>query len=751
MANERRDRPGVGAAQAEGTTAAEDAAGAAAAAPATTTKAPWLVPRRDFLKIVGGGIVVLFTAGGWPISSAEAQRGRPFPSDPNAYLRIGEDGTVTIFAGKIEMGQGVVTSLAQMAAEELRVPLDAIRMVMGDTDLCPWDMGTFGSLTTRFFGPPLRAAAAEARDILLELAAERLQVAPDELTAEGGVVSVAGEPARQVAYGQLARGREIVRRSQVEARLTRVEDFTVMGRATLRTDALEKVTGKALFTGDIRLPDLLYATILRPPAHDAVLESVDTSAAEARPGVRVVRDGDLIAILHPDPEAAAGALRDVVARWDVPEPQVDQSTIFDHLVAAAPPAQERERRGDLAAGERSAEWLVQERYLDGYVAHAPMETHTALAALQEGRLTVWASTQTPFPTQERIARTVDLPADKVRVITPYVGGGFGGKSAGRQADEAARLAVITGRPVQVAWNRAEEFFYDTFRPAAVVDIRSGVDGAGNICLWDYTVYFAGARGSDQYYDVPNNLIKVHGEWMGGSTGAHPFAVGPWRAPGANTNTFARESQIDAMAVRAAVDPLEFRLKNTTDARMLGVLNAAAERFGWQPGSGPGGRGRGPSDGDRSRGRGVACGIDAGTYVATMAEVEVDRTSGEIRVRRIVCAQDMGIVVNPAGATIQIEGCLTMGLGYALTEEVRFQGGRILDQNFDTYELPRFSWLPEIETVLVENDGLAPQGGGEPAIVTVGAVVANAVFDATGARLRQLPMTPERVRNALAKG
>jgi CO/xanthine dehydrogenase Mo-binding subunit len=698
------------------------------------------LPRRDFLKLVGGGIVVLFTVGDWTLLTAEAQRGRSYPSDPNAYLRIDEDGTITVYCGKIEMGQGVVTSLAQMAAEELGVPAESIHMVLGDTDLCPWDMGTFGSLSTRFFGPALRAAAAEAKTVLMSLAAAHLQVPEDRLRAEQGAILVAGDPDRKVTYGQLAKGQKIARRAEGKAELTAVQDFKVMGREALRADALDKVTGKALYAGDVRLPGMLYAKILRPPSHDAVLKHVDTKGAESRGGVRVVKDGDLIAVLHPDPEVAEDALGQIQAEYDIPEPTVDESTIFEHLVAVAPQGEEEDRRGDLGAGERAAAWIVKERYLDGYRAHAPMETHTALAAEKDGKLTVWASTQTPFPTRDRIAAVLGVAAEKVRVITPFVGGGFGGKSAGRQAEEAARLAVRTGRPVQVMWNRAEEFFYDTFRPAAVIDIRSGVDGSGKICLWDYTVYFAGSRGAEQYYDVPHSVITVRGKWMGESAGAHPFAVGSWRAPGASTNTFAKESQIDIMAARSGADPLEFRLSNLVDPRMRRVLQTAAERFGWKKGASHTGRGWG-----------IACGIDSGTYVATIGEIEVDRATGNIRVNRLVCAQDMGIVVNPEGAILQMEGCLTMGLGYTLTENIRFRGGKILHENFDRYELPRFSWLPKIETVLVENRDLTPQGGGEPAIIGVGAVVANALFDATGARVLQLPLTPKRVREALKTG
>ncbi len=382
--------------------------------------------------------------------------------------------------------------------------------------------------------------------------------------------------------------------------------------------------------------------------------------------------------------------------------------------------------------------MFEHTYTDGYGAHAPMETHTALAHIEGQKATLWLSTQTPFPNQQEIARALGFAPEQVRVITPFVGGGFGGKSGNaRQGVEAALLSRITGKPVQVAWNRAEEFFYDNFRPAAVVKVASAVDGAGRMSLWDYQVYFAGSRSAEQFYDVPNNLIRTYGQWSGDAVRVHPFGVGPWRAPGANINVFARESQVDIMAAKAGVDALEFRLANTTDKRMRSVLQAAAERFGWKKGIAPSGRGVG-----------IACGIDAGTYVAEIAEVLVNKQTGRVRVARIVCAQEMGIVINPEGATMQVEGCITMGLGYTLSEEVRFKGGEVLDRNFDTYELPRFSWLPVIETVLVKNDDLTPQGGGEPAIVPVGAVVANALFDATGARLFEMPLTPERVKAAL---
>lgn len=712
-----------------------------------TDTAPLAVPpppsagslrRRDFVRLLGGGIIVLFSADLSELLGQEA-RTRGYPADFNAYLRIAADGRVTVYSGKIEMGQGVVTSLAQMAADELNVSLDSIDMVMGDTALCPFDAGTYGSMSTRFFGPALRAAAAEAKAVLLLLASERLKASPDALRVENGVVSLVSDRAVRVTFGQLADGQKIVRKLDGKAVTKSVAEFRVMGKPEKRRDARAKVTGKALYAGDVRLPGMLYAKVLRPPAHGATLKSVDTSAAAGMPGVVVVNEGGLVAVLHADPEVAEKALGAVKAEFEVPQPPFDDETVFAHLVASGGGGEEREKKGDLAEGEKKSVSLLEGEYLNGYGAHASIETHTALARFEDGTMTVWASTQTPFPNQQAIAQALGLATERVRVITPFVGGGFGGKSGGGlQAIEAARLAKATGKPVQVCWSRAEEFFLDAFRPAAVVKIRSGVDGDGKICLWDYQVWAAGSRGAEQFYDVANNLMRTYGRWGSDTPKMHLFATGPWRAPGANINVFARESQVDAMAAKAKVDPLEFRLRNTSDKRMRGVLEAAAARFGWKKASSPSGRGVG-----------VACGIDAGTYVALMAEVKVDVATGKVKVARITCAQDMGVVINPDGAKMQMEGCVMMGLGYTLSEEVRFRGGEILTRNFDTYELPRFSGMPELDTVLVKNDELTPQGGGEPALVPVGAVVANAIFDATGARLYRMPMTPERVKAALA--
>ena len=700
------------------------------------------VTRRDFLKrmgLLGGGLIVYATVGelqAFARAAREGYAGAKVPVDFNAFLKIGVDNRVTCFVGKIEMGQGPITSFAQMVAEELDVLYESVDMVMGDTDLCPWDAGTWGSLSTRYYGVFVKEAAGEAKGVLKELAAERLGCPPQRLVTRAGVIFDRDRPGSRVSYGELTQGRVIERHLKDLPALKPVSEYTISGKPYLRRDAREKVTGEARFSGDIRLPGMVYASILRPPAHGARQVSVDTSAAEGMEGVRVVRDGEMVAVLHPYPDVAQQALARIKANYATPKTGINHQTIFDHLLKKAPPPVVAGQAGDLKAGQDKAANVIEETYFNSYVAHAPMETHTALAHFEDGNLTIWASTQSPFGVQRQVAEALGMSADKVRVITPFVGGGFGGKSASGQALEAARLARITGKPVMVMWNRAEEFFFDTFRPAAVVKIRSGLDDAGNIAFWDYHVYFAGRRGCENFYEIPHHREAVYGEWRI-APGVHPFAVGPWRAPAANTNVYARDLHLNLMAAAAGRDPLEFRLAHLKDRRMRSVLEAVAKKFGYTPAKSPSGRGIG-----------IACGIDAETYVAAMAEVEVDENIGTINVKRVACAQDMGQVVNPQGATIQMEGCLTMGLGYALAEEVRFNDGQVLDTNFDTYAIPRFSWVPKIETVIVPNPSLAPKGGGEPAIVCMGGVLATAVHDATGAKVLQLPMTLDRVKAAL---
>jgi nicotinate dehydrogenase subunit B len=692
------------------------------------------VDRRTFLAL-GSGLFLYFLVEPSELLRAQEARHMPaYATDFNAYLRIGEDGRVTCFTGKIEMGQGICTSLAQLLAEELDVSVDQVEMVMGDTDQCPWDMGTFGSLSVRAFGPLLRGAGAEARAVLLQMAAEYLHAPAERLKVSSGVVTDP-DSKNSVSYGGLVKGKRIERHlGKIPGKA--FSAYSIIGCSIPRKDGLEKVTGRAKYAGDMKLPGMLRARVLRPPAHGAVLKSLDTTAAERVPGVRVIKEGGLVAVLHEHREVADQALQLMKAEY-LPSPsQLNDENVFDHLVKAAPEPRLVGQTGDLAEGERLSTAVFEQTFLDNYVAHAAMETHSALANMQDGKMTVWASTQLPFPLRDLIARKLQMEPDKVRVIPPYLGGGFGGKGTEGPLVEAAQLAKISGKPVQMIWSREEEFAFDTFRPAAVVKIRSGVDATGKLVLWDYVIYGGGDREARQFYAIANERTLAAGGWMAQDPGMNPFPVGAWRAPSANTNTFSRESHIDTIAAKLKIDPVQFRLNNLKHPRLRRVLETAAEKFGWKSAPGPTGRGVG-----------VAIGTDSDSFVANMAEVEVEKATSRVRVKRVLCVQDMGIVVNPEGARQQMEGCITMGLGYSLSEQIHFKNGEVLNCDFGSYEIPRFSWLPKIETVLIENPKDPPSGGGEPAIIGMGAVIANAVFDAVGARVLHLPVTASRIKEA----
>jgi nicotinate dehydrogenase subunit B len=695
--------------------------------------------RRDFFKLLGGGIFIFFQP--WKVLDGlalPADQARTLTKDYNAFLHIAEDGIVTCYTGKIEMGQGIITSLAMQMADELNVPFEKVKMVMGDTDLCPYDLGTWGSMTTRGFGPNMRTAAAEARGVLIELASAQMGVPVSQLDLKDGVIVDTKNPKNTVTYAQLARGKKLEKYLDVKPAVEDYSNFTYVGKPFYHSDARLKVTGQAKYTGDLRLPGMVFARILRPPSHGAKLISADTTEAEKVDGVKVVRDGDFIAVISENHEKSDLAITKIKADYTFDEMKVNDKTIFDWMVKSEPAANVARTSGDIDSGRQSSEIVVESEYHDVYLAHTPIETHSALAQLEGDKMTVWASTQSPFGLQSSIVRDLGFPLDKVRVITPFVGGGFGGKGVFEQGVEAAKLAKMTGKPVMVVRTRDEEFFYDNFHSAAVIKVNSGMDKSGMMKFWDYHVYFAGTRGAETIYNVPNAKTTSYSRGRNAPP-VHPFNTGAWRAPNNNSNTFARESQIDIMASKAGIDPLGFRLKNLKDEKMIGCLKAVADKFGYVPGKTPGGRGIG-----------IACGSDAGTWVAHMAEIKVDKTTGKIQVVRIVCAQDMGLCVNPEGALIQMEGCITMGLGYALTEEVLFEGGNILTRGFDNYQIPRFSWVPKIDCVILDRKDKAPQGGGEPAIIAIGAVLSNAIHDATGARLYRVPLTPERVLEAIRK-
>ncbi|MBA4410454.1 MAG: hypothetical protein C0397_13655 [Odoribacter sp.] len=692
--------------------------------------APGKLGRRSFLKNLGGGIFVVFALGGY---GCKPRKEGDIP-EFNAYLRVREDGQIDCLSGKIEMGQGANTSIPQVLAEELEVAISQVNMIMGDTELSPYDEGTWGSMTTRFHDPIIRMAAAEAREVLILLASEEMKLPVSQLKALNGKIVDINDQNNSLTYAELTKGKKIIRSVTEKPVLKKPGEYKIIGKSQLRTDSLQKVTGKALYSADIHLPGLLYARILRPPAHGAKLVSCDTSAAVAMSGVRVIQDNDLIVVLHASYEKAEEALKMINAKWDIPPSKADNETIFGYLVKNATESNVLYKGGSLETGKKESAFLFENEYHDGYKAHATIETHTATAVFEKGKLTMWASSQTPFGTRQEVAEKLGLAKENVHLKQIFLGGGFGGKIYNRQATEAARIAkLVEGTPIQLMWSRQEEFMYDMFRPAAVMKFHSGITKDGKIKFWDFNIYCAGDRGTQLFYEVPNHLTTT---WD--KSDLHPFGTGAWRAPGNYSTTFARESQIDIMAHKIGMDPLEFRIQNMKEGRALNSLRLAADKFGWTKTKQPVGIGRG-----------IAVGEDAGTLVTVIAEVEVDKTSGKVKVKRVVVGQDMGQVINPEGVIIQAEGCVNMGLGYTLTEDVAFNWGEVKSSSFSDYQIPLFSMIPEtIETSLADAMDQPPQGGGEPAIICMGAAVANAIFEACGARLFRMPFTPERVLKAM---
>jgi len=695
---------------------------------------PFGMDRRDFMKRFGTGLVVAFSVGKSPLrAGALAQDDTP---GLNAFLKIGEDGKVTLYAGKIEMGQGPITSLPMEVADELDVRLEDVNMIMADTDLCPWNEGTYGSLSTRVFGQVIRGAAAKARAVLVKMAAKELSLDEAELETFEGFVRSRSNKSKKISYGQLTKGKEILETSVGDVPLKKVSEFRIMGKPMLRVDSEEKVTGEAKYSGDIQLPGMLCARILRPPSLGAKLLSVDTSKAESMEGVKIVKEGELVAILHPSQHMAAKALATVKAEWEEDEVDLDHESLFDHIQKVSTQRQVLASEGDLSIGKAAAAKEVNGIYKDPYIAHSPIENHSATAVMEEGRLKVWASCQTPYPTRDDIAEELGMDQKNVQLLPIFVGGGFGGKIYNPQAMEAARLAKLTGKPIQLSYTREEEFVYDRLRPASLVKIDSGLDEAGRITHWDFAVHMGGGRESEHFYDIPHSRTSVMRAAR--DTRDHIFYIGAWRAPSVNTNTFARESHMDMLAAAAGIDPVEFRLRHLEhDPRMAHVVKSGAERFGWTPAKGPSGRGYG-----------FAVGIDVGSYVVVFVEVDVEKDTGYVQVKRAVCVQDMGMVVNPQGAKLQMEGCILMGLGYALREEIQFEGRKMLTTNYDSYSITQFNMVPEIDVHIVDSKDETPYGGGEPPVVVMGGAVANAVFDATGARIYRQPLTPERVKEAI---
>jgi len=699
--------------------------------------------RRRFLRLFGGGIAVgiaaapAFTGGVLEAQESGRASSRPsqeLPKDLAAWIHIGQDGQVTVFTGKVEMGQNIRTSLAQQVAEELHVGVDAIRMVMGDTELVPWDAGTFGSRTTPTMGPQLRAAAATAREALLAIAASRWQVGKDGLAArEGKVVDAASK--RSSTYGELTRGEKLVRTLPAdlsEAPVTPAAKWRVAGAAVAKIGGRDFVTGAHRYPSDMTRPGMLHGKVLRAPAFEAKLASLDPAKAEKLPGVRVVRDGDFAGFIAPDAHTAESAVAALSggAKWTEAPAQPSNATIFEFFKknADAGGASERsepraDSKGDVERGLASADVQLTSSYSVQYIAHAPLEPRAAVAEWNGDKVTVWTGTQRPFAVREELAAAFRIPSEKARVIVPDTGSAYGGKHTGDAAVEAARLAKAAGKPVKVAWTREEEFTWAYRRPAGWIEVKSGATKDGALVAWEFHNYNSGPAGIGTPYDVANQRIQFHSV-------KSPLRQGSYRALAATANHFARESHMDELAHELGIDPLAFRLKNLSDARLKAVFEAAAEKFGWA--KRPRGKAPGP-------GFGIAGGTEKGGYIATCAEVEVDEKTKRVRIRRVAAAFECGAIVNPGGLRNQVEGAIVQGICGALFEAIQFENGKILNPHFSQYLLPRFTDVPRIDVVLLDRKDLPSAGAGECPIVGLAPAIAAAIFDATGERRRAMPL------------
>lgn len=684
------------------------------------------VDRRGFLKILGGGILVCLQAPALRAQeSGRAGGGRDMPQEIAAWLHIGKDGRVTVFTGKVEVGQNIRTSLAQQVAEELRVPVESIAMVMADTARTPWDAGTFGSRTTRTMAPHLRAVAATARETLIGLAAARWKTEPGGLKAERGRV-VRSSPRASLSYGELTGGEDLVKVVAADAAVTPPAEWRVAGKTVPKVDGRAYVTGEHRYTSDLTRPGMISGKVLRPAAFQATLASLDATKAERIPGVKVVRDGDFAGIVAPDPWTAQRGLEALEAKWKESAGQPSNETIFEYFKTNARSGNADDRRvtGSVERTIASADIQLRQSYRVQYIAHAPLEPRAAVAEWSGEKLTVWTGTQRPFGVRDELAEVFRIAAEKVRVIVPDTGSAYGGKHRGDAAIEAARLAKAAGKPVKVVWTREEEFTWAYFRPAGLIEVKSGARGDGTLVAWEFHNYNSGSSGIETPYEVANKEIQYHPV-------ESPLRQGSYRALAATANHFARESHMDELARALGKDPLEFRLKNLAEPRLKAVFQAAAEKFGWARRQTAAGRGFG-----------IAGGVEKGGYVATCVEVDVDRATRRPRIVRVVEAFECGPIVNPDGLRNQIEGCIVQGLGGALFEAVRFENGKIANPHFSQYRVPRFPDVPPIEIVLLDRKDLPTAGAGETPIVGIAPAIGNAIFDATNVRLTSLPMLPD---------
>lgn len=648
-------------------------------------------------------------------------------------IRVEADGSVTAFSGKIEFGQGIRTAFAQLVANELDVPVERVRVVLGDTEQVPFDFGTFGSNSIAQEAPALRRAAAFARRTLIERAAARLGVAATRLHTRDGTIG--DGDGKHVSYADLVREAPLEGAIPDDEPLLPPERWRHIGMPLSRVEAREIVTGRARYTADVRLGGLARGAIARPPARGARATRVDDRAARAMPGVvAVVHDGDLVGVVAERDEQARAAADALEIDWDTPTREASATQIVPMREDAG-----TDSALASAALTRSATYTLPS------IASASIGPSAAVVDVRPDGVTVYAGTHRPFGLRDAVADRVGVPQERVRVMPQMSSGTYGRSSAPDVSLEAAVLSKHARRPVLLQWSRAEEFAYSPSRPEAVLEVTAGLDAEGRIVAWRYDEHtnihtaagpdprvaaMTSGRNAVPPYEIPHANVVLHVE-------PTPLRTANFRSLAAAENVFAIESFVDELAHASGQDPLAFRLRHVDDARLRRVMERVAEVSGY-----------GKKVPER-RGRGFACTLYHGTYVAQVAEVEVS-ASGAVRVVQVWCVVDPGLVVNPDGVRNQVEGGIQQSASWTLLEELRHRGGRVATTSWDTYPIATFRDAPEQTLVLVEGDANAPSTGvGEPGAVPTAAAIANAVFAACGARVRDVPLTHERIRKALA--
>jgi CO/xanthine dehydrogenase Mo-binding subunit len=747
------------------------------------------ISRRDLLKSTGVMIVGFSFFGSAAQVLAQGSGLSVDGMDPtvlDSWLAISKDGTVTVFTGKVELGTGVVTALAQIVAEELDVSFSKVYMDSGDTDTAVDQGVTAAARTIERGGPQLRQASAAARQELLKLASARLDSPVEKLTVTDGVVSVVGNPAKKIAYGDLLGGKKFnikIVASGIgwdmkvapEISAKNYKDYKIVGQSIPRVDLPGKFTGEFVYSQDVTVPGMLHGRTVRPATSLSAPTSVDESSIKNIPGVvKVVREGNFVGVVAQTEWAAIQAARALKVTWAEPTLKMPSGPdeVFDYLKNTKSFKDNVvTNKGNLDTAFAQAHKKYEATYYWPFQLHGMIGPPCAVADVQGDKATIWTGTQGPFRTRDAIALLLKVPPKNVHLLYREGSGSYGRLESDDVAEDAALMSRAVGKPVRVQWMREDEHAWDPKGPAQYSTVRAGVDAQGNVIAWDYMDrslpwteseanpllasaqvgmkpagpgFLNGAGGGGQIYTFENQkVLAANIPWV--QQGQWPLRTSNLRAPGDLARVFASESTIDEIAADLHVDPVQFRLRYlTSDKRISEILVATAKQAGWTDRPAPGLA----SSGTKATGRGVAVANRANTMTAAVAEVEVDKTTGEVLVKKITLGHDCGLIVNPNGLKNQIEGNILQGVSRALLEEVQFDSTGQTSLDWNSYPVIRFEQVPEVVIELINRPEMQPLGGGEPSIVPVTAAIANAIFDATGARLRRVPFTPQRVLSAM---